>query len=81
MHLSKVAVHIFQSPPRSPRSPSPRSPSPPPDEFTTYIADEDETESVAESYTGANIALGDKTPLYQGSNFYTVSVSNTFQDN
>ena len=71
MHLSKVAV--------PPRSPSP--PPPPPDEFTTYIADEDETESVAESYTGGNIALGDKTPLYQGCNFYTVSVSNTFQDN
>ena len=66
MHLSKVAVHIFQSPPRSP--------SPPPDEFTSYIADEDETESVAESYTGANIALGDKTPLYQPCNFYSVSV-------
>ena len=80
MHLSKVAVHIFQSPPGSPRSPSP----PPRDEFgTLYIADEEETEetdSVADSYTGG-IALGDKTPLYQGCNFYTVSVSNTFQDN
>ena len=72
MHLSKVAVHIFQSPPGSPRSPSP----PPRDEFATlYIADEEETESVAENYTG------DKTPLYQGCNFYTVSVSNTFRDN
>ena len=69
MHLPKVAVHIFQSPPRSPQSPSP-----PPDEFTSYIADEDETESVAESYTGANIALGDKTPWYQPFNFYSVSV-------
>ena len=78
MHLSKVAVHIFQSPPGSPRSPSP----PPRDKFATlYIADEEETESVAESYTGGKIALGDKTPLYQGCNFYTVSVSNTFQDN
>ena len=75
MHLSKVAVHIFQSPPGSPRSPSP----PPRDEFgTLYIADEEETESVA---IRGRIALGDKTPLYQGCNFYTVSVSNTFQDN
>ena len=72
MHLSKVAVHIFQSPPGSPRSPSP----PPRDEFATlYIADEEETEeteSVADSYTGGKIALGDKNRHYiRGSNFFT----------
>ena len=66
---------IFQSPEDQPR----RSPSPPVDQSfilgsTRYTVDEDEIESVAESYTGANIAIGDKIPVYQPCAFYTVSV-------
>ena len=39
---------------------------------TRYTVDEDETESVAESYEGGHIGIGDKTPVHRSCTFYTV---------